>query len=300
MDPQEPRRFPYAAPPVKDCISQDEPCRNSELWGAMAHLLNGKEDDRVLMQSTRLEGCRIIATDGSIGKVDELYFDDHNWVARYVVVDTGGWLKERGVLISPHAVDCVDLAERTVKLGISREKVKRSPDIGTDLPVSRKLEADYLGYYGYAQYWPTSVTPAAGPLPPVTQPNAPRMPAAGARKLPHIRAESHSDMHLRSSSEVTGYRIGAKDRRIGHVVDFLVDDESWVIRYLILQTGHWPAEKRVLLMPEHIREVDWARGEVAVDRTRSQIQALPEFDPAHLPNGNLEGPLSPSRIADHQ
>jgi len=49
----------------------------------------------------QLEELVIGATDGPIGKVKDLYFDDEAWVVRYVVVDTNRWLGGREVLVSP-------------------------------------------------------------------------------------------------------------------------------------------------------------------------------------------------------
>lgn len=57
----------------------------------------------------RLNGCRILATDGEVGAVAEAtYFDDEQWVVRYLVVDTKAWLRGRSVLISPYAVTSID------------------------------------------------------------------------------------------------------------------------------------------------------------------------------------------------
>jgi hypothetical protein len=57
-----------------------------------------------------LHGFRIGATDGDIGTVQECYFDDVSYTVRYVVVDTGGWLGERKVLLSPIAFRAMDPA----------------------------------------------------------------------------------------------------------------------------------------------------------------------------------------------
>ena len=84
-----------------------------------------------------IQGYAIRATDGVIGHVRDVYFDDHNWAVRYFVVDTGTWLASRKVLISRFAVGEPDWAARVMPVSITKEQVKGSPDIDTDKPVSR-------------------------------------------------------------------------------------------------------------------------------------------------------------------
>ena len=57
----------------------------------------------MLQSIKQLYGEKLGASDGEIGQVKDFYFDDQNWVVRYVVADTGNWLTGRQVLLSPHA-----------------------------------------------------------------------------------------------------------------------------------------------------------------------------------------------------
>ena len=90
------------------------------------------------------------------------------------------------------------------------------------------------------------------------------------------------DRHLRSSEEVTGYNIGALDGEIGHVDDFIVDDETWAIRYLVVSTKNWWPGKKVLVSPAWIDNVSWDAREVAIGMTREAIKAAPEYSDAAL------------------
>jgi hypothetical protein len=236
----------------------------------------------VLQRVAKLQGCRLLAADGDIGTVEEMYFDDARWVVRYLVVATGGWLSGRDVLISPYAVQTMDLQARTVAVNLTRERVRRSPDVDTAQPVSRQYETAYSQYYGYPTYWPYNTYWPAGSLPTLT-PMPDRLSPPTAESSP-----SDPDSHLRSSSEVTGYRIRATDDLLGHLEDFLFDDETWAIRYIVIDTRNWLPGRRVLLPTDAIREVDWLHGSVHVDRTREAIKEAPEFDPDHLPAGDLE------------
>ena len=79
---------------------------------------------------------------------------------------------------------------------------------------------------------------------------------------------------------MTGYHIHATDGDIGHVEDFLVDDVSWAIRYMVVDTINWWPGKKVLVAPEWIERVDWDKSMVHVHLGREKIRTSPEYDPA--------------------
>jgi hypothetical protein len=227
-----------------------------------------------------LDGFTIGATDGDIGTVREFYFDDVSYTVRYVVVDTGGWLGERKVLLTPIAFRAMDREHKRIEAALTKAQVEKSPDIDTEKPVSRQHEIAYYGYYGYTPYWAGSYLWGAFPYP---------YPAAGPALSPaELERERHwnwetkdrQDPHLRSSREVSGYHIHATDGDIGHVEDFLVDDLSWAIRYMIVDTTNWWPGKKVLVAPAWIDRVDWAEAKVEVHLRRDQIRTSPEYDPA--------------------
>jgi hypothetical protein len=85
------------------------------------------------------------------------------------------------------------------------------------------------------------------------------------------------DRHLRSTHEVTGYHLVALDGEIGHVDDFIIDDETWAIRYLVVATKNWWPGKKVLISPKWIENVSWEEREVAIGLSRETIKAAPEY-----------------------
>jgi len=227
-----------------------------------------------------LTGFTIGATDGDIGTVKECYFDDVSYTVRYVVVDTGGWLAERCVLLSPIAFRAMDWEHQRITAALTKAQVEKSPDINTHQPVSRQHETSYYGYYGYTPYWSGDFLWGAYPYPYPGSGPAPSAADLEREQRWNWKAKKGSDPHLRSSEAVTGYHIQAKDGEIGHVQDFLVDDHSWAIRYLILDTTNWWPGKKVLLAPDWIDQVNWAESKVRVHLGREQIRTSPEYDPA--------------------
>src|SRR5919201_4611235 len=189
----------------------------------------------MLHRTKQLVGDRIEATDGEIGKVDQLYFDDEHWGMRYLVVNTGNWLRGRKVLISPASIDRSRSTEAAIRVNLSRKQVEQSPDVDTEKPVSRQYEEIYAKYYGFPLYWAPAEAAAA--------PAAARA-AETDRKLQAAERKT-TESHLRSSDEVIGYSIQAPDGVIGHVEDLLVDDETWSVAHLVVDTRDWLPGKEV-------------------------------------------------------
>ena len=227
---------------------------------------------------SHLNGSSIVATDAEIGHIKEAYFDDRLWVLRYLVVDTGDWLSGREVLISPYAVTQPLGSGKIVDVSLTRAQVKASPDIDTHKPVSRRQEQELLRHYAYPVYWEGDGLWAMGALPMLPLPPMETGLAAAAEARHRERDVPAEDVHLRSSAAVTGYDIQASDGSIGHVKDFILDDESWAIRYLLVDTRNWwPGGKKVLLATHWIERIDWAESTVHVKLTREQIRDSPPY-----------------------
>ncbi len=228
-----------------------------------------------MQQSIRIGsmiGFVIRATDGDLGKVDEFYFDDQTWTVRYIVVETGNWLSGRKVLISPVAFGKPEIEHGTFSVNLTRAQVRSSPDVDTQQPIHRQHEAALHEYYQWPWRGGYGGTFGTTPLP-LSADEA----IAEQEDVPSGRAD---DPHLRSTRQVTGYHIHATDGEIGHVEDFIVDDESWMIRFLVVDTRNWLPGKKVLLSPQWIKSVQWADSSVHFDLPRNSVENSPEFDPS--------------------
>jgi uncharacterized protein YrrD len=221
-----------------------------------------------------LRGHGLLATDGALGKVDEFYFDDDEWIVRYLVADTGTWLPGRLVIISPQSVGRPNWVKKELPVSLTKKQIEQSPSIETERPVSRQHEQKIHGYFGWVPYWYDIPSPNLPGAPgPSADKRAPKPSAAGAPTA------TQGDPHLRSSREVIGYHIQATDDGIGHVEDFVVDSDDWTIRYMIVDTKNWLPGKKVLVPPTWIDSIRWADHIVRVDLTREQVEGSPQFDP---------------------
>jgi hypothetical protein len=236
----------------------------------------------MLRSMNDLENYAIDAIDGAIGHVRDFYFDDETWVIRYLVVETGTWLSSRKVLISPFAIGQPDWEGNVLPVSITKEQVRNSPDIDTERPISRQHEIGYLGYYGYPYYWGGAGLWGPGASPGMLFPGAPEGGGAvteyNTRHMLESGSGKNDDPDLRSCKAVMNYHIAAIDGDIGHVHGMLVDEESWAIRYMIVQTSNWWTDHQVLIEPQSIQEVSWLDHTVTVDLTRQAVKDSPPYD----------------------
>jgi hypothetical protein len=221
----------------------------------------------MLSKAKTLKGYKLDSLNGEIGKVKEFYFDDRDWTIRYLVANTGNWLSGRQVLISPYALVAVNREEQNIAIKLTKKQIQDSPSLNSDKPVSRHFEEAYYGYYGWPTDWDSH---CAGGSSPYLEPDCEQWEKS-------IQGEKARGFHLRSTDDVRGHQIQAADGEIGHVADFIIDDETWAIRYLIVDTGNLWLGKKVLVAPQWIERVSWSESKVFVNLSRETIKQSPEY-----------------------
>jgi len=230
-----------------------------------------------------LQGYKLDCLDGEIGQVKEFYFDDQSWAIRYLVAETGNWLTGRQVLISPRALGGMDKEKKRIAIDLTKKQIENSPALDSDKPVSRQFEEAYYGYYGWATYWGTDpYTWNAGAS---TAKNC-----CGKNCAPN-KSEKSLDPHLRSSKDVMGHHIQTTDGEIGHVADMILDDELWVIRYLIIDTQNWWPGKKVLLASQWVERISWEDSKVFINLPREIIKLSPAYTDDFLLTRDYESQL---------
>ena len=229
----------------------------------------------MLIRSSQVRGCSIVATDGPIGSTADLLFDDKTWLVRWLVVDTGDLLSGRKVLVPPSALCYANDVSHQYAVRLTKQQIKDSPGVETDEPVSRATEKDLYNYYGWRPYWSTGYYIGAyGDNGSLVEPASRLAPEPAASESP----DNASDGQLRSVHEVDGYQIHASDGTIGRVADFLVEDGDWSIRYLIVDTSVWWVGKAVLVSPRSVLKTNWPGRTVDLDVTQQQVRDSPAYD----------------------
>lgn len=229
----------------------------------------------MLRSLKNLKGMNLIARDGEVGDAHDFLFDDQTWTVRYLVADTGSWLRDRKTLVPPEALDRPIWEEGKLPVDMTRERIESAPRLETAQPVSLRAEAAYREHFGWIPYWTT--VPGVPPPGGISQRETAGMPALDPDRE---REDGRSDPHLRSFDEVAGYHIAATDGDIGHVEDVLVDDTTWRIRYLIVDTRNILPGKKVLVEPRFVNSVRWKDSRVGLALRREQIKESPPFDPS--------------------
>jgi hypothetical protein len=234
----------------------------------------------MLLAGSALKGYAIEATDGRIGSVLDVLFDDRTWQVRWLVVDAGTWLTGRKVLLHPSAFGQADYVGHALSAKLTMAQVKDSPGFNQDRPVSRQMEHTLYDYYGWDPLWGGSIFGGGTMSQSFATPYLGGLAVREAAGLEH--EQDAGDPHLRSITAVTGYHIHAKDGSIGHVESFLIDDEAWGIRYLVVDTKNWWPGQHVLISPYAVRDIGWPQRRVELDVSRDQVRESPPWDPAAL------------------
>jgi hypothetical protein len=228
----------------------------------------------MLRSTEEILGFDLTAADGNIGKVKDLCFDDTAWVVRYFVADSLGWLGGRRILLAPEALAKVDFDAREVQILLSRQQIQDSPPIGENHGVSRRQQQLLAEYYDWTPYWRGKDDGAHGHgVPPDAE--AP-------------------DAHLHGIREMVGCHIRAAEGDVGHIQDFLVQSDGWLLRYMVVDARDIAPGKKVLVSPAWIQRIDWPIALVHVDMAPDSIAEGPAFDPSQLVSRDYE-----SRLHEH-
>lgn len=212
-----------------------------------------------MLRSMRdLEGFTLVAIDGDIGDVSDFYFDNEAWVIRYLVVETGSWLFGGQVLISPFSIGLPDWASRRLPINVEKQEV-------TDI-----LESEHNRRAIAA---------------------AEHRPAVESWAIAAPTQEPTDDQSLRSCRALIGCHIKATDGDIGHVDDVLINEDTWAIQYLVVNTSHWWHGHKVLIAPEWIAEVSWPDRIVAVDLEQAAVRKSPHYESTQQLNREREEAL---------
>ena len=152
----------------------------------------------MLSKAKTLKGYSLQNTDGeTMGTVKEFYFDDRHWAVRYLIANTGNWLKGRQVMISPYALIAVNFDYQNIVADLTKRQIEDSPSSDSDKPVSRQFEESYYGYYGWPPYWDG----------PYMWGSYPHMVRDREKWKESSQDEIAWDAHLRSTHAVSGYHI---------------------------------------------------------------------------------------------
>lgn len=215
----------------------------------------------MLYFTSELKTYHIEATDGEMGKIQDIYFDDKKWAVRYAVLDTRKWLPGQRVILSPTAFINLNKQAGTLKVVHDKEAVRNSPVISEESFISNDVEHSLSGYYGWSRYWMGDMLWGAQDQP--MTPTSETVVTDDLRREPQFNASV--DYGLRSEEETLDFKVHASDGSIGKVADMIFDDEYWKIRYIIVKNNDAVVkETYYAIHPEDIQSVDWFEADMYV------------------------------------
>jgi len=227
----------------------------------------------MLRSVKELKGLRVEAKDGEMGSVHDVLVDEDGWLMRYLVVDTGGWLFGRKVLIAPEAVLWSDGRDGVLGVDLTRQQVKDSPDISADPPISQETLARYHDYYHWPFAWGGSTGTAASFI--GVEPAAQVVGDAELHPAPPPPPEPGESL-LYTGHELIGYKVCRHTLEVGEVEDLVLDTTTARVPSFVMSI-----EERRVLVPSsylHGASLDHKTIELSIDR--DALENAPEHKAA--------------------
>jgi hypothetical protein len=196
-----------------------------------------------------LADARVVTSDGHEKRVVNFLFDDRSWSARFLVVDVGGWLTRRFVVVSTAAVEQPDWTRKSMVARLTREQLVNSPDADSQKPVARQQELALKEHFG----WPDHAFHCS-------------IPSALVPAQREFPIHTHDDPHLRGTLDLGGYAVWARDAYLGVLEDFILEQASWHVNYLVVKVGDWVYSHEQLISTAWVKTISWANHRVTLDR----------------------------------
>jgi hypothetical protein len=215
----------------------------------------------------------LVVSDGrcDVGSVRDFYFDVEHWAIRYLVAEFLPPLAGRKGLISPMAVTAADWNRRRITTNLTLSRLRLAPAVNWNEPLSRRDERAFNRHFRHPAYWlrPGIWAGAANPA---------ELARTACPDVGHADAVDRGASNLRSAEEIAGYRVVTSERLIGHVSDFAFDDDTWIIRYLVVDSGTAVGRQRVLVAPEWAETISWHYSAIRLHAISDPIAADLEPD----------------------
>ncbi|MEN6451321.1 MAG: hypothetical protein ABFC96_12590 [Thermoguttaceae bacterium] len=206
----------------------------------------------MLISTRHAYGATLEGPQGRLGALYDILFDDQSWEVRHLLISRDRWFHGRQVLVDPEMIQWTDWRNRKLFTRMTKEDIDGCPGPETDLPDARRQASQSPQVLVWEAYW-TGVLDG-GP------------------------EQQEGNPHLRSTKVLNGLHIHCTDGLFGHIDDFLVDDQAWTIRHLVVETRNWWPGKHVLIEPSSIRSIHWEDGEIYLSLSRQEVLSRPAYE----------------------
>jgi hypothetical protein len=197
---------------------------------------------------TTLMKIPLVTTDGKEHQVCGLLFDDRSWTISFLAASAGSWLSRRQVLISTSSTEEPDWTKKVIAATLTHQELAKCADVSSVKPVSQQQQLALKKYFGWPDSEPKSYLPAA------------LVPAQ--REFP---AQANDDPHLRNTMDLLGYEVWSPDRRFGILSDFIMEPNSWHIKYLSVKVGDWVYHEERFVPTLDVQSISWGTHRVTLN-----------------------------------
>lgn len=219
-------------------------------------------------------GNKLMANDGEVGVVSDMLFDDQSWFVRYFVITCGNWLDKKEILLIPSSLNLPRDESAQLSSDLTRDQIKKSPLIQSNLPVSRQFETELHSYYNWGPYWTYPISTAYG----FTMYNKDMQQRANESGLEKNSVKQDFDPSLRSLKAMEHRRLRSPDGELGRIEDMLIEASEARVSHLVVDTKNWWPSKNVLILTESITDISSMSDTVDTSVGKKKIQSAPSYE----------------------
>ncbi|WP_332697414.1 PRC-barrel domain-containing protein [Halalkalibacter lacteus] len=250
------------------------------------------------LKSSNLQTFSLLSKDGELGSIDDFYFEASNLMIRYFAINTRKWFFGGTGLLSPKAFAAINIPEQMIEVTITKEQLKNSPKLSDHSPLSLAYEKKLNHYYGWSLYWKDQIAP------PIEGENLSGSPMNGVftsaddqQELVQLNQTHHV---LRTSSELIGCKVYAKNKEVGKITDLVIDHQSWDIRFLEIDIGGFLSKQVVPLSTNWISEINWIDGVVLMNKDKQEVEQTLSFEGSYLYEGDFRSHVEAGHPPDKE
>ena len=203
----------------------------------------------MIVTTNRVYGSRLNTCDDEHVIVQDLLFDDRTWCVRYLVVRLRHLLIREDFLLTPEQIENTTPSVESFQTRLSVAEVRSLPRLLSNPSVAKQEELKAARMIAWEAYWTGLFD----------------------------RFTDFGDPHLRNTRAVTGHQAFSLDGEVGFIDNFVVDDQDWTIRYLVVRLGKRKSSRRVMIDPQLVDSISWESHGVWVHLPKEAIERCDEF-----------------------
>ncbi len=219
-----------------------------------------------------LKSFDVVGKDEDFGSVDDALIDEKDLTIRYFTVKTGNWFSGEKMYISPASIESINVNDEVITTDITKEEAENAPRLEGRELIDRTYETNFHTHYGLNPYW-------TGPGVWGTSFTARELAAQQPVAMPEPEEDSKGEPEIYKAKDIIRYEFAAQDDSFGQVEDLLIEEDSYKVRYFVIDTRKFFGGKKVLISADWVENIDWIKAQIQTNVTKEQVENSPEYLP---------------------